>query len=145
MPWGMRQQMIKTSDWNLHHKKLPVVIICINEAGCINEPQNKCLQSLVVLLKAWCCHFTHINLPGAGTILNKCHLSSCLHLTLVHLSYGLRILCILIYQLICTLKLNPWRTSVTAVLYINSVWSQSVANLEENVAENTALTEGTVI
>lgn len=102
-----------------------MVIICINEAGCINEPQNKCLQSLVVLLKAWCCHFTHINLPGTGTILNKRHWSSCLHLTLVHHSYGLRTLYILIYKLTCTLKLNLWRTSVTAVSYIKSVCSQS--------------------
>jgi len=56
-----------------------MVIIYINKACCINEPQHKCLQPLMVLLEARCCYFTNIDLPA---VLSSCNRHR--HLTLVH-------------------------------------------------------------
>ena len=56
-----------------------MVIIYINKACCINEPQHKCLQPLMVLLEAWRCYFTNIDLPA---VFSSCNRHS--HLTLVH-------------------------------------------------------------
>lgn len=51
------------NNLNLHQEKPPMVIICVNKACCINEPQYKCLQSIMVLQEARSCHFTHVDLP----------------------------------------------------------------------------------
>lgn len=56
-----------------------MVIICINKACCINEPQHKCLQLLMVLLEAWRCYFTNIDLPAVFSSCNRHR-----HLTLAH-------------------------------------------------------------
>jgi hypothetical protein len=85
----------------------------------------------VVLLEAWRCHFTHINLPGADPILNKHHWSSLPQLeNSVHTDLPT-------YMYTETKSME----NIIHKSSLQPVWCKQDADLEENVAENTELTK----
>lgn len=48
-----------------HKKEVPTIVVCVDEAGHLDEPHEEGLQTLVVLLESWAADISlHNNKPG---------------------------------------------------------------------------------
>lgn len=64
-----------------HKKEVPTIVVCVDEAGHLDEPHEESLQTLVVLLESWAADISlHNNKPEKKKVLDMHRLANALKL-----------------------------------------------------------------